>query len=144
MKNITSLIIILCFFSACTKNESTPTINSVLTNADSALVGSGTTILAMGNFINGVHPVSGKAAWHKASNTQTLLITNFSSDAGPDLKIYLSKDLAATSFILLGDLKSTTGNQIYNIPNSATTAEYKYVLVWCQRFSVLFGSARIQ
>lgn len=144
MKIITYLTIIICLFSACTKNESTPTESSTLTVADSALVGSSTTILAMGNFINGVHPVSGKAAWHKAGNIQTLLLSNFSSDSGPDLKVYLSKDITASSFILLGDLKSTTGNQTYNIPNTASTADYKYILIWCQRFSVLFGSARIQ
>ncbi len=144
MKVITSLTIILCLFSACTKNESTPTVVSTLTLVDSALIGSGTTILAMGNFVNGVHPVSGKAAWHKVGNTQTLLLSNFSSDAGPDLKVYLAKDLAASSFILLGDLKSTTGNQTYNIPSNASTADYKYILIWCQRFSVLFGSAKIQ
>ena len=144
MKIIAPLFIILCFFNACTKNESTPTTPTVLTLTDTALVGANSTILVMGNFINGVHPVSGKAAWHKAGNTQTLLLSNFSSDGGPDLKVYLSKDLAASSFILLGDLKSTTGNQTYNIPNSASTADYKYILIWCQRFSVLFGSASIQ
>ncbi len=144
MKIITTLVVLLCLLSACTKNESTPTEVSTLTTVDSALIGSGTTVLAMGNFINGVHPVSGKAAWHKAGNVQTILLSNFSSDSGPDLKVYLSKDLAASSFITLGDLKSTTGNQTYNIPKDVSTADYKYVLIWCQRFSVLFGSARIQ
>jgi hypothetical protein len=144
MKMLISLTIILCLFSACIKNKSIPTIVSTLTAVDSALIGPGTSVLATGNFINGVHPVSGKAAWHKASNTQTLLLSNFSSDAGPDLKVYLSKDITASSFISLGDLKSTTGNQTYNIPNSALTSDYKYVLIWCQRFSVLFGSASIQ
>lgn len=144
MKNITCLIIILCFFSACTKNESTPTVASTLTVVDSTLIGSGSSIIATGNFMNGVHPVSGKASWHIAGNSQTLLLSNFSSDGGPDLKVYLSKDLAASSFITLGDLKSTTGNQTYNIPSGASTADYKYILIWCQRFSVLFGSARIQ
>lgn len=144
MKIITILFTILFILSACTKKEITPAIPSVLTIADSALIGSETTILVMGNFVNGVHQVSGKASWHKAVNTQTLLLSNFSSDAGPDLKVYLSKDQAASSFILLGDLKSTTGNQTYTIPNTATTADYKYILIWCQRFSVLFGSAKIQ
>ncbi len=144
MKNITTLVILLCLLSACTKNESTPTNPSVLSSIDTVLVGANSTIILMGNFINGVHPVSGKATWHKAGNTQTLLLSNFSSDAGPDLKVYLSKDIAASSFITLGDLKSTTGNQTYNIPKDVSTADYKYVLIWCQRFSVLFGSARIQ
>ncbi len=144
MKIITSLSIILFLFSACTKNESTPTTPSVLSSIDTALVGANSTILLMGNFINGVHPVSGKAAWHKSGNAQTLLLSNFSSDAGPDLKVYLSKDITASSFITLGDLKSTTGNQTYNIPKDESAADYKYVLIWCQRFSVLFGSARIQ
>ncbi len=144
MKIITLLFGILFIFSACTKNQSTPAIPVVLTIADSALIGSTTTLLVKGDFMNGVHQVRGKAEWHKTVNTQTLLLSNFSSDAGPDLKVYLSKDSAASSFILLGNLKSTTGNQTYSIPNTATTTDYKYILIWCQRFSVLFGSAKIQ
>jgi Electron transfer DM13 len=140
-----SLIFILCVtMAACTKNESTPTNASTLSSADSVLVGSTSTIIAMGNFINAVHPASGKASWHVAGTKQTIYLSNFSTDAGPDLKVYLSKDLNASSFILLGDLKATSGNHIYPITISATPSEYKYVLIWCQRFSVLFGSARIQ
>ena len=144
MKIIIGLIGVMCLLSACTKNESTPTAPVTLSTTDTALVGSNSIVLVMGNFINGVHPTSGKAAWHKNGSSQTLLLSNFSSDAGPDLKVYLSKDLAASSFISLGELKSTTGNQTYTIPNSASTADYKYVLIWCQRFTVLFGSANIK
>jgi Electron transfer DM13 len=140
-----SLIFILCVtMVACTKNDSTPTTASALGNVDSALIGSNSTVISSGNFVNAVHTTSGKASWHVVGTKQTIYLTNFSTDAGPNLKVYLSKDLKASSFITLGDLKANTGNQIYPITTSATPSEYKYVLIWCERFSVLFGSARIQ
>ena len=50
---------------------------------------------------------------------------------------------AGSSFISLGDLKAASGDQEYDIPATANKSEYKYILIWCQRFSVLFGSANI-
>ena len=44
-----------------------------------------------------------------------LALENLKSDNGPDLKVYLSETAKVTSFIKLGGLKSTNGNQLYKI-----------------------------
>jgi hypothetical protein len=52
--------------------------------------------------------------------------------------------LSSTKYINLGALKSTTGKQSYDVTGMPDLAEYKFVLVWCQQFSVLFGKAELQ
>jgi hypothetical protein len=74
---------------------------------------------------------------------KVLLLDPFSSQNGPDLRVYLSKDASGGSFINLGRLKSTTGKQSYDIPGNPNLDEYSYVLIWCQQFSVGFGRAMI-
>lgn len=102
------------------------------------------TRLASGNFINGSHPASGMVGLYTRNGVKKLWISNFSTDSGPDLRVYLAKDRQANSFISLGKLKSATGNQLYDISGMPDHGEYKYVLIWCQQFSVLFGSAELQ
>ncbi len=43
----------------------------------------------------------------------------------------------------LGKLKANSGNQNYEIPDGADLSKYNTVLIWCQQFSVLFGSAKL-
>ena len=45
--------------------------------------------------------------------------------------------------LTLGRLKTNNGNQNYNIAIGINVAKYKYVLIWCKDFSVLFGSAQL-
>ncbi|ANQ51340.1 DM13 domain-containing protein [Flammeovirga sp. MY04] len=68
----------------------------------------------------------------------------FYSDSGPDLFIYLAQDLEGNGFVNLGTLKSTRGVQTYEVPEDIDFTKNKYVLVWCQQFAVLFGSAELQ
>ena len=100
--------------------------------------------LQMGVFINGVHTTSGNVFWLRTSGKDSLYLTNFKTDAGPDLKVYLSTDSRASNFVNLGDLKAFTGNQYYAIPAGKEPTDYKFVLIWYQRFSVLFGSAELK
>ncbi len=68
---------------------------------------------------------------------------NFETINGPDLFVYLSSDLSATSFINLGELKGTSGNQNYTVPSEVDLRQYPYVLIWCKQFGVLFNYADI-
>lgn len=63
---------------------------------------------------------------------------------GPDLKVYLSKELQPVNFINLGALKSVNGNQVYGVTGMPDIMEYKYALVHCQAFNHLFGSAELK
>ena len=90
------------------------------------------------------HKVKGSAKILKIDNKNYLSLENFESTNGPDLKVYLSEDLNAESYVSLGDLKGNIGNQNYQIPNNTDLEKYQYVLIWCEQFSVLFGSAELK
>ena len=65
------------------------------------------------------------------------------SDAGPDLRVYLSNDKAASSFVeVKNEVKN--GNSFYKIPTSVDLSKQKTVLIWCKAFSVNFGSAELK
>ena len=74
---------------------------------------------------------------------ETLYLTDFKTDWGPDLKVYLSTDKEATEFVDLGELQSKEGDQEYELPPGTNPEDYVYVLVWCRAFSVLFTSAEL-
>jgi hypothetical protein len=89
------------------------------------------------------HPGAGNVSVYQIEANQILRLTNFSSTAGPDLFVYLATDKEATEFINLGPLKSTQGDQNYDIPAGTNVSEYPYVLIWCKRFGVLFMTATL-
>ena len=89
------------------------------------------------------HKTSGQAKIVQSENTKYLRFENFEATNGPDLKVYLAKDLAAGNFISLGDLKGNIGDQNYELPADFNAQEYPYVLIWCEQFSVLFSSAQL-
>lgn len=89
------------------------------------------------------HPASGDVYVIKNGETTTIRYEDFSTINGPDLKVYLAKDLEATEFIDLGRLKATDGDINYEVPAGVNVDEYPYVLTWCVLFSVLFNSAEI-
>lgn len=89
------------------------------------------------------HQTSGNAKIVQASQTE-LQLENFKTTNGPDLYVYLSKDLDATEYVNLGELKGNIGNQAYPISSNVNLTDYPYVLIWCKQFSVLFGSAQLE
>jgi hypothetical protein len=92
----------------------------------------------------GSYSVTGKVSLLQGADKLVLSFEDFSSSSGPDLKVYLSKDTKASSFINLGELKALKGNFNYEVDKSKYTPDFKYVLIWCEDFSVLFGSAEIK
>lgn len=89
------------------------------------------------------HPASGTVSLLKASSQTILRYENLKTINGPDLYIYLSTDLKATEFVNLGKIKATEGNVNYEIPAGTDLGKYRYVLVWCEQFGVLFNHAEI-
>ena len=93
---------------------------------------------------DGIHNADGNVKVIRLSNgTDILRLEDFSSTNGPDLYVYLSTDKSASDFVNLGRLKGNVGNQNYQIPQGTELEKYDTVLIWCQAFSVLFGSAEI-
>lgn len=102
-------------------------------------------VLYTGSFIgaDSFHKVKGEVKIISIDGKNYLRLENFESTNGPDLKVYLSNDLEAKDYISLGELKGSIGNQNYEIPENVNFSNYKYVLIWCEKFSVLFGSSEL-
>jgi Electron transfer DM13 len=105
------------------------------------------TVIATAKIIEG--PVigdkaNGDAMIYNDNGTWKLYLSNFSSNNGPDLRVYLATSSSASSFINLGKLKATSGSQTYDIPGNPNLGNYKYVIVWCAQFAVYFGGGQWQ
>lgn len=138
MKKLAALSLICLLISSCSKEENTMTapINDP---------GNGGTLLVQGNFSGrGGYSVSGIVKVLDNAGVKSVRLENFSSSNGPDLKVYLAKDINAATFMNLGNLKSISGNQNYTLTGMPDLAQYKYVLIWCQQFGVGFGIAELQ
>ena len=89
------------------------------------------------------HSASGSVHIIDTKDGKVIRYENFKTINGPDLYIYLAKDLDAKEYVSLGTLRATEGNVNYEIPQGVKLAEYKYVMTWCKAFGVLFNYADI-
>lgn len=131
--------ILICFtlftFFGCGKIES-ETDDSVGKISDSMK-------LVKGNFTGAAHPTSGEVFVYEENGELKLGFSNFKTDNGPDLRIYLAEDTKAKNYT---ELTSTVKNGTYSIgiPSGVDYTQKKYVLIWCKAFTVLFGSAELK
>ncbi len=130
MKNFQSLLpifltIVILFCSSCGKDDATP---------DNAAF--------KGDFVSSAHTTSGVATINQTESTLTL--TNFKTDSGPDLNIYLASSITnvTADYIDLGDIKGLNGTYTYDLLDDDYEI-YKYVVVWCVDFDVNFGYAEL-
>lgn len=135
MKNKTLLIIVtILFLAGCKKKEKNKPINEGFDT-------DGATLIAQSNFSSNAHTTSGRVSVYFKDGSKQLVFDGFKTDSGPDLRVYLSKTTTNKDFVNIGNLKSTNGNFNYSFDKAVNTSEYKYVLIWCEDFSVLFGNA---
>jgi hypothetical protein len=102
--------------------------------------------LATGRFGPIAHPGSGRAAIVELpGGERKLTLTDFETDNGPDLRVYLSTGDPADGDLGdhedLGALKGNVGNQQYGVPKDIDLDEHSTVVIWCRAFSVLFARA---
>lgn len=141
------LVVISTLITACTKQTSTVPANDPIDPIDTTATGpmsANGTLRYKSSFKNGPYGnVTGVVEIYEIDNKWELRLINFNTSNGPDLKVYLSKEVQPLSFIKLGNLKSTSGNQVYPINAQPDFMQYKYVLVHCEQFNHLFGSAEL-
>ena len=119
-------------------NENPPkTMNDSMPDVSLAL-------LATGKLVARAHNVEGTAALLKVGEQKILRFENFDTINGPDLHIYLAAGLSDQDFVDLGEIRATRGDVNYLIPDSVDTSKYRYVLVWCVPFRVLFSYAELK
>jgi len=88
------------------------------------------------------HPASGSIRV-LTGEQNVIRYENYSGTNGPDLYVYLAKDLEAKEFVSLGRSQGNQGNINYPVPDEVRLDEYKYVMTWCRAFGVLFDYAEI-
>ncbi|TDB62785.1 DM13 domain-containing protein [Arundinibacter roseus] len=145
------LVFALLTLYSCKNKELTPVNNVDITPGSNAMGTTGTpfdastqTLISQGDFKNGGrYSTSGTAKLYRKGTTYTLVFEAFKTDQGPDLRVYLSEDTGARNFIELVELENS-GNFYLTLPNNAKVDERMFVLVWCKRFSALFGSAELK
>lgn len=135
MRNVIILFVFLACV-ACREENATPEvpINNEFDPSQATLLRSGT-MMGVG------HTVSGTASIYDHAGKKVVFLSPYMSQNGPDLRVYLSKDGEATEYINLGNLKSISGDQSYDVPGNPDISQYKFVIIWCQEFTVLFGVA---
>lgn len=129
---LVSLTLLVVLLSSCSSDDDNSTPATTPTAS-----------LYKGSFVSAVHPTSGLATIDK--NKTVLTFTNFMSDNGPNLDIYLVADLSNVNadFINLGDIKGLNGTYSYNLPANIDLKVYKTVVIWCSDFNVNFGYATL-
>jgi len=104
-------------------------------------------LLARGDFEAQAHPTAGTASVIRTPKGSVLTLTEFETDPGPDLRVYLVA--AGASGVEggtdLGAMKGNQGNQQYEVPDAAARGDLSgtKVVIWCRAFSVAFGTARL-
>jgi hypothetical protein len=105
--------------------------------------------LAAGSFVSIAHDGRGTASVVELpGGERKLTLTDFETDSGPDLRLYVSTNDPASGdlgdFEDLGALKGNVGNQQYTLPRGLDLNRYSTVVVWCRAFSVAFTSAGLE
>ena len=139
MKNTINVFLIV-FILSCKKETTPDTIINPPPPIDTTI----STIRYTGNFQNGPWgTTSGTAIIIETNGKFQLRLEGFRVSSGPDLKVYLSKELQPLNFIRLGSLKALSGDQLYDIPATSNLMNYPYALIHCEKFNHLFGSAQL-
>lgn len=138
IKAHTTAIVLLggLLLSSCRK-ASTDTLNEMV--ADSSMAKYAAIFSGADN-----QQVSGEAKIYLVNGKYQLKLENFRTDNGPDLKVYLSKKDRPNEFISLGAIKSTNGNQVYDVSGTPDFSVHRFVLIHCERFNHLFGRAELR
>jgi hypothetical protein len=123
---------------SCTKDAASTTLLQERVDTTIAEEKSG------GLFMNGPFgSVSGSVKIYNQDGLFLVALAGMVISNGPDLHVYLSKEQQPVHFIDLGKLKSTSGDQVYPVKTAPDFSQYKYVLIHCQKYNHLFGSAEI-
>jgi hypothetical protein len=143
------------FVSGAAGHDSGPAFVTAATTAPSAAAtattaSATTTLSGMFDHRPGVDTVAGNATLGKTSDGKVILrFENLNSANGPDLHVYLSKQVspATTQQVMdgveVGKLKATTGASNYELAATTDISQFKSVVIYCKSFSVIFGYANL-
>ena len=85
------------------------------------------------------HVTTGTA---EVAGNKVNLLADFTFDGAPDPKVALGKN-GYDKDTLMGLLKSNNGASSYEIPAGIDASEYNEVWIWCEKFNVPLGVAKL-
>ncbi|MDT0386648.1 DM13 domain-containing protein [Streptomyces dubilierae] len=111
--------------------------------------------LASGELISHEHATSGTVKLLRlADGSHVVRLERLDTSNGPDLRVWLTdapvKEGRAGwhvfddgDHVSLGKLKGNKGSQNYAVPDNVDVSRFSSVSIWCDRFDVSFGAARL-
>jgi hypothetical protein len=111
--------------------------------------------VARGSLISHEHATTGTVKLIRLPDgTHTLRLEGLETSNGPDLRVWLTdapvKEGVAGwhvfddgKYVSLGKLKGNRGDQNYAVPAGVDPSGFSSVTIWCDRFDVSFGAARL-
>jgi hypothetical protein len=102
-----------------------------------------------------LHDTSGRATvYRQPDGTLTLRLTDFHTSNGPDVHVVLATEDdpalqsaapgKALASVEVGGLKGNEGDQDYKLPSNTDFTRYSTVVIYCERFRAVFGTATLQ
>jgi hypothetical protein len=141
------------FINGSAGHDTAPAFVSTATTATTASATATTAAPTLSGVFDhraGVDTVAGNATLGATSDGKVILrFENLNSANGPDLHVYLSKQIspATTQQVMdgveVGKLKATMGTSNYELAATTDIAQYKSVVIYCKSFSVVFGYANL-
>jgi len=147
-----SIIISLMVFSSCiarNKKEDVAPVSNQTKTTETPLVVPPKQTLKTGTFTGYDHSLAGKVTVIKDTTSNIILrLENYTMTEGPDVDVYLSKTSSYSSSNVVKiahlDIGYSNSTENIDIDNSIDLATYKYVIVWCNKYSVLFGYTELK
>ncbi|MEU9860144.1 DM13 domain-containing protein [Streptomyces sp. NPDC047971] len=111
--------------------------------------------VARGSLISHEHATTGTVKLIRLPDgTHTVRLEGLETSNGPDLRVWLTdapvKEGVAGwrvfddgKYVSLGKLKGNRGDQNYAVPAGVDPSGFSSVTIWCDRFDVSFGAARL-
>ena len=94
----------------------------------------------LGTFVGESNHVTTGTA--EIAGNQVNLLEDFTFDGAPDPQVALGNN-GYDSSTLMGLLEANSGAQSYTIPDGINPDDYNEVWIWCVRFNVPLGVARL-
>ena len=85
---------------------------------------------------------TGAVGLSQSGQAVVTLQSDFWFDGAPDPKVALGRDGYDASTIM-GALRSNSGQQSYAVPAGLSLDDYNEIWIWCERFNVPLGVAKL-
>ncbi len=135
MKKFLFICLVAIVTSACQKTDDVVEIVAINSATD--------TLIATGTFKRTTKNTSGNVKLYNRPNDYLLVFENFETGSGPDVRIYLAQNASAKPFVNLGSL-TKEGTFSLTFAKNVDVSSYKFICIWCEPFTQIFGTAELQ